>query len=167
MDDPPSQAIVFVLAALSVIGFIGGSFFSAVRTSLFALDKQMLPPFDDPELSGNTRILMRLFRRPARLFIGTGVGEIWGYSCALTFGTAATLIAKSPLDNRGVALSAITFAVIALIILLIGRVLLAHYMGTPDFALDWAPLLVFLMWLIFPVVWITENVTIVLYRPGE
>jgi putative hemolysin len=166
LDEPPSQTVFTILYILAAVEFLVGSFFSAARTSLFTMDRTELPLYDD-SVRGNKGLLARMLRRPARLVIGVGIGELSGHAGALAFGAVAAAYRLYPLQGAAWLYFALALLGLALFILLFGKVLSMHYLGTPEFAVTWAPLMSFLLAMLSPMIWITEKLAFTIGRPEE
>ncbi len=167
LDEPPSHSLALVFFIIALLQFFAGSFYAACKSSLFVVDRQDLPIVDDPSLSRRKRVLYNLLRRPARLLIGITVGESGNFFGTAAFGTAALVIALTPLSTADVLVAAGFFAVLSLAILLIGKVHLMHYLGTPKFIEDWSPTLALLLALQSPVSAIVEKLVFLLEKPEE
>lgn len=167
MDDPPSQIVFQVLTALAIVNFLVGGFFAAARASLAKMDRKSIPVFDYPSLSRRHRILLSLLRRPVRLAVGLATGEFLGEAGALLFGTGALYFYLAPVNVSDLLTLILGALAILLMILLVGRVLAVHYLGTPEFARIWSPVLFVLLFIELPIILLVERLVFLLEKPED
>ena len=158
---------MLILSLFTVFVFLKASFFAACRSSLHITDRQSLPLFDDPKLDGAKRALFNLIRRPARLAIALSIGENGGYAVFSALVTAMFIINLHQFDLKSAVLIAVALFAAFLASYIVGKVLLMHYLGTPEFILVWAPVLSFLIASMLPLVLIVEKFVFLIEKPDD
>ncbi len=167
MDEPPSSVLVSLFSVLALMSFFISSFFAACRSSFNISDKQNMPLFDEPSLRTARRALFNLIRRPTRLAVALSVGENGGMALTVAFVAAAFIIHYEPLSIiESVFVVLIAFAVL-LLVYIIGKTALMHYLGTPDFIYVWSSLLSFFIYLLYPLVLVIEKLVFLIEKPED